>query len=140
MFKHVLIPVDFTSKNAAAIAVASELARQDGAEVTLLHVIETVENIPVKEMKSFYDQLERKASRNISKLRKAFFSSRRGSHVAVIFGKRANEIVKFAAKKSVDLIVMSSHKPNLNNRSRDFGTISHRVAIIAPCAVLLVKS
>ncbi len=62
-----------------------------------------------------------------------------GSRVSVIYGKRAGEIVKFAAKQSVDLIVMSSHKPNLNNPSRDFGTISHRVAIIAPCAVLLVK-
>ena len=132
MFKHVLIPVDFTSKNAAAIAVASELARQDGAEVTLLHVIETVENIPVKELKSFYEQLERKANRNISKLSK-------GARVSIVYGKRVNEIVKFATKKSMDLIVMSSHKPNLNNPSGDFGTISHRVAIIAPCAVLLVK-
>ena len=139
MFKHVLIPVDFTSKNAAAISAASELARQYGAEVTLLHVIETVENIPIKELKSFYEQLERKANRNISKLRKTYFSSRRDSHVSIIYGKRANEIVKFATKKSVDLIVMSSHKPDLNNPSRDFGTISHRVAIIAPCAVLLVK-
>ena len=139
MFKHVLIPVDFTSKNAAAIAVASELAGRDGAEVTLLHVIETVENIPVKELKSFYEQLERRASRNISKLRKIYFSTRRGSRVSVIYGKRANEIVEFATKKSVDLIVMSSHKPSLNNPSTDFGTISHRVAIIAPCAVLLVK-
>jgi nucleotide-binding universal stress UspA family protein len=139
MFKHVLIPVDFTSKNAAAISVASELAQQYGTEVTLLHVIETVENIPAKEMKGFYEQLERKASRNISKLRKTYFSARRGSHVSVIYGKRANEIVKFATKNSVDLIVMSSHKPNLNNPSREFGTISHLVAIIAPCAVLLVK-
>ena len=133
MFKHVLIPVDFTSKNAAAISVASELARQDGAEVTLLHVIETIENIPVKEMKSFYEQLERKASRNISRLSK-------GARGSIVYGKRVNEIVKFATKKSMDLIVMSSHKPNLTNPSRDFGTISHRVAMIAPCAVLLVKS
>ena len=50
MFSRLLVPLDFTDKNEAAVTIALETARRDGAEVTLLHVIETIEHshIPVE--------------------------------------------------------------------------------------------
>jgi len=138
MFRHILVPVDFTPKNAGAISVATKLGRRN-SEVTLLHIIETIENIPIEEMKEFYGELDRKARRDMAKLEKTAAQSGRRVNSKVLYGKRVEEIVRFVMEKSVDLIVMSSHRPNPDNPARDFGTISHRVAILSPCAVLLVK-
>jgi nucleotide-binding universal stress UspA family protein len=41
--RHILVPLDFTAKNQAALEIARELASQNKASVTLLHVIETIE-------------------------------------------------------------------------------------------------
>jgi nucleotide-binding universal stress UspA family protein len=64
-----------------------------------------------------------------------------GAHVesAVVYGRRAEEIVKFAAANDVDLIVLASHRVNSLMVSRDWGTISYQVGILAQCPVLLVK-
>ena len=42
MFDHILVPVDLTDRNSRALAAAARLAGDD-AEVTLLHVIETLD-------------------------------------------------------------------------------------------------
>jgi nucleotide-binding universal stress UspA family protein len=57
----------------------------------------------------------------------------------VTFGKRVAEIVRFARQNRSELIVMSSHKPDVENPAQSWDTISHRVAVLAPCSVLLVK-
>ena len=58
---------------------------------------------------------------------------------AVVDGRRADEIVKFAAANDVDLIVLASHRVNASMVNRDWGTISYKVGILAQCPVLLVK-
>ena len=53
MFKRILVPLDFSSKNSAALETALDLARQNGSRIFLLHVIEPVDYIPAVELKSF---------------------------------------------------------------------------------------
>lgn len=57
MFVKILVSVDFTPKNEAALEVAVELARRSGGEITLLHVIETLA-LPEEEVRDFYERLE----------------------------------------------------------------------------------
>ncbi len=47
LFSHILVSVDFTEKNHAALRAAKQLAHQNQARVTLLHVIETIEYVYV---------------------------------------------------------------------------------------------
>jgi nucleotide-binding universal stress UspA family protein len=58
---------------------------------------------------------------------------------AVVYGRRAEEIVKYASANNVDLIVLASHRVNPSMVNRDWGTISYKVGILAQCPVLLVK-
>jgi universal stress protein A len=57
----------------------------------------------------------------------------------ILYGRRAEEIVGFAGRTGVDLIVLASHKVNPSIVGRDWGTISYKVGILAQCPVLLVK-
>lgn len=139
MFRKILVPVDLTEKTMAALDVASELAKQAGGSVSLLHVIETIEHLTFDEMKDLYKRLEHSARKRLKE-----FSDRvasQGSEVdsAVIYGHRTQEIVKSAIEKQTDLIIMASHRIEPDRPGHGWVTISHGVAVLAPCAVLLVK-
>jgi hypothetical protein len=56
----------------------------------------------------------------------------------VLYGRRLDEILRFAESHRNDLIVMSSHKLPLR-RGEAWGTISYRVGLLARCPVMLVK-
>ena len=42
-FHHILVPLDLTSKNDAALNIAFEVAVQNKAAVSLLHVVQKIE-------------------------------------------------------------------------------------------------
>jgi nucleotide-binding universal stress UspA family protein len=57
----------------------------------------------------------------------------------VVFGHRAPEIVRYAGEGESDLIVLKSHRIDLENPAAGWGTVSYKVGILAQCPVLLVK-
>lgn len=138
MFKSILVPTDFTPKNKKAIEIAINFGNIFGSKVTLLHVIETIEGASLDEFKDFYEKLYNKAEKELDKL-----VERYGDDVvmekAIVYGKRAVEIVKFAQLHMVDLIVMASHRLDLEKKDPQFGTISYKVGLMATCPILLVK-
>ena len=58
---------------------------------------------------------------------------------AIAYGKRTEEIVRCAGETGVDLIIMSSRKLDPDAPMQPWPTISHKVAVFAPCPVLLVR-
>lgn len=139
MFQHVLLPTDLSEGVKPALQVARDLARQNGARLTLLHVVQTIEHLPFRGLKGFYAQLKESAQDKLDRL--ADGSSFRGLdlHRKVVYGRIADGIVDYATKHEVDLIVMSSHPIDPKRPLQGFATVSHKVAILAPCPVLLVK-
>ena len=142
MFRKILVPVDFTEKNEAALESAAQIVGggAEGREVTLLHVIETIEHIDFKEMSDFYRGLETRATAKLFALEEKL--KEKGIHDAhheVLFGKRAETIVRFAEEKGADLMILSSHKVDRDHPALGLGTLSYAVAIVARCPVLLVK-
>ena len=45
----------------------------------------------------------------------------------------------YALEAGTDLIVLAPHRIDLKDPSAGWGTVSHKVGILSPCAVLLVK-
>jgi nucleotide-binding universal stress UspA family protein len=136
MYKRILIPVDFTDKNLTALDEVYQLAKWGGGKVTLLHVIEKVENIPARELKKFYSTLEKNARKKMREYVKTFAAHEIAVTERVIYGKRGEEIIRCAVEERSDLIVVSSHKVSA---PKDWSTLSYQVAIFSPCGVLLVK-
>ena len=109
MFRRILVPVDLTPKNLRAVEVACDLARQSGGEVELLHVIETLD-LPFEELRDFYDRLQAQATDRLKPSLAVLEEA--GVRVSghILYGKRHEKILEFASEKSVDLIVLDSHR------------------------------
>jgi nucleotide-binding universal stress UspA family protein len=139
MFQRILVPVDLTEKSLTAVDAAIEMALQSGAEVSLLHVIETIEHVTFDEMKDLYTRLEDSARKGLQEFSKRFSAAGLRVDWAVTYGHRTRGIVDFAIENRVDLIVIASHRIDPSRPGHDWSTISYGVAVLAPCAVLLTK-
>lgn len=139
MYSRILVPVDLSSGNAAALKMAAELARVGSAEVTLLHVVEEIEGVDDADIERFYAELTKKAETAMA--RWAGDLQREGvrAKVVVLRGRRAREIVRHAQDAGSDLLVLVTHRVGPQRPEGALGTLSHQVALLASCSVLLVR-
>lgn len=138
MFRRILLPVDFTDKNTAAVQVATELIEEDGHAI-LLHVIETIADAAFEDLEDFYRRLEEKARVNMQPLIEALDAQGVTNRQEILYGKRGPEIVTFAEQHEIDLIVLASTPIDPQNPGTVWGSISNQVALLARCPVLLIK-
>ena len=139
MFRRILVPVDFTRKTLPAVRAAGRLAQSFAAEVTLLHVIERIDD-DTSVLEKFYRQLEENARNNMQPLVHTLVGKKVRVRSQILYGNRVAEILRFAEDSRTDLIVMSSHKlPVRRPTVESWGTISYKVGILSRCPVLLVK-
>ncbi len=138
MFRRILLPVDLTDKNEAALSAAREMVADDGS-ILLLHVIETIADAPFEDMQDFYQRLEEKARTGMSAMAEALAERRVAVEQHLIYGRRTSEIVSFAAQNGADLILVSSRHLDPDHPAAAWASISHQVAVLARCPVLLLK-
>jgi nucleotide-binding universal stress UspA family protein len=136
MFQDILIPVDFTPKNRRAIDAALQ-AGGPRARITLLHIVEKIRLPTTRDLKDFYQELMTDARLRMKRL--AHTIRRRPVREEIYLGHRTDGIVRTARARKADLIVMNSHAVTPGRKGQDWGTISYKVAILAPCPILLVK-
>jgi universal stress protein A len=139
MFERILVPIDLSDRNTRTIDVALDLARQNRALVTLCHVIQSVRDIPSAELRKFYRRLEATSAETLARVAKRFTACDVPVVTVVPIGEPAREIVRLAAGRRIDLIVMGSHKVRAGRWAAGWGTISYKVGIFCRCPVLLVK-
>jgi nucleotide-binding universal stress UspA family protein len=138
MYQHILVPVDFSERNRQALGVALDMAQWGNGRVSLLHVIKQISGT-LEDFQDFYENLETEANEKMAILVASFPDAAISPTAHIIIGHRVEEILRFAAAQEVDLIVMSSHKIDWQHPDEGWGTISHKVSILAQCPVLLVK-
>ncbi|MGQ0633190.1 MAG: universal stress protein [Planctomycetaceae bacterium] len=138
-FRHLLVPLDFTDKNQAAVDVAFDIAAQNNARVTLLHVIETIAGPDDAELKEFYDRLQERAESELEVRAQRFVQAKLPVDQKIRFGRRSPEIVQDAHERNVDLIIMSSHPIDPDQPVQSWSTVSYQVSILCRCPILLVK-
>jgi nucleotide-binding universal stress UspA family protein len=139
MFTHILVPTDFTEKSLKAMDVAVKMALSEGCKLSLLHVIETIDNAEYEEFKGFYGKLKKRAEERMDETAGRYGREKLPVHTEIILGNRAREIIGFAQENDVDLIVLSSHKIDTDRPAEGWGTISYKVAILSHCPVLMIK-
>lgn len=139
MFTHLLVPLDFTHKNESAIQMAIDLATRDTAQVTLVHVVETIDNTAAAEFDAFYDRLREKSLAQLSAIATRLEQAGVVVDRCVVIGKPLAELAREAVERSADLVVLSSHKVDLEQGASSWSTLSYRLSVLCPCPVLLVK-
>ena len=117
----ILLPTDFSNYSAAATKYACELATKFDAELHLLHTLET----HLASTPNFGLGLD--LPKYISE-----------SKAAAVEGFPKVEIIRYARKQEIDLIVLSTHgRTGLSHVL--MGSVAETVVRTAPCPVLTVR-
>lgn len=139
MFRRILVPTDLTDRTVKALDVAAGIAKSDQSHVTVLHVIETIAGAEFDELSSFYRRLEERARKQLDEIVARVQALQGRLDVAIVYGRRTEEVLRFARSHDIDLIVLASHPVDPSQPYGGAGTMSYKLGILAPCAVLLVK-
>ena len=141
-FHHILVQLDAAGKNTAAVDIAFELAAQNRASVSLLHVVQSIDkdaDPPDDETAEFYDHIRQRAESELERMSQRFLEVDLKCEVKVRVGDRLQEIIEFAKHHRVDMIVMSSHRIDPEHLAETWGTLSYKVSVLSECSVMLVK-
>jgi nucleotide-binding universal stress UspA family protein len=144
LYRRILHPTDFSRASRPAFERAVKLARQEGAELLIVHVMVPpapfVGNGYVSP--KTYEDLEAAARKSAETQLKAVLAraKKAGARVKAILteGIPVEQIVRAAKGKRADLIVIGTH--GRTGFSRFFlGSVAERVVQLAPCPVLTVR-
>ena len=135
MYKHILVPVALDHEHTPdeAMAVAHTLV-DDGGKITAIHVMDVLPGYATQYLPDGH--LETRHAQMEDALRDAFTSEREVDTV-VVSGHAGRTIVDWAEDHDVDLIVIASHRPGL----QDFflGSTAARVVRHAGSAVHVLR-
>ncbi|MFB6099108.1 MAG: universal stress protein [Salinibacter sp.] len=139
MHNSILIPVDLSSTNEHVLATAQELGNPDHTQIRLLHVIETLQDEEPGEMDDFYEELREDAEEKLEAWAREVAENGFDVQSTIVYGERGPKVTEVADEEAVDLIVMRSHNVDREDPESHVGTVSHQVAVFAPCSVYLVR-
>jgi nucleotide-binding universal stress UspA family protein len=141
----ILLPTDFSGCANYALPYAAAIARATNAAIICVHVVEPVvpavgytglaEPMPIADIS---EQLEDSAERQLPKLAECEECAGLDVEEMIVHGDAAAEIVRVAAERGADLIVISSHGRTGLGRII-FGSTAEAVVRHATCPVLVVK-
>lgn len=142
--RQILVPLDFSDFSGKALTAARHIALDFGATVRALHVIEEVLHPSFyvtgqTSLTTWYPEIEASSVKEMQKLA----DKAGGPDVPLEFhvkeGRSAVDIVSFAKRNDIQLIVMASH--GLTGIEHFLlGSVTEKVVRLAPCPVLIIKS
>jgi nucleotide-binding universal stress UspA family protein len=134
--KSILVPTDFSEPSDAALSYATDMARTFGAQLYLLHVPgKTGENL---ELNFPVGRFETAARQRLDTLLSQSDIERLRPEYALQIGAPAEEIVRYAEARDIDLIIMGTHGRR-GVAHLLLGSVAEQVVRTAPCPVLLVR-
>ena len=139
MYDSILVPVDLSSTNEHVLDTAQELGATDQTRIQLLHVIETLQDEEPGEMDEFYEELREDAEAKMEAWAAEMGANGFEVQSTIVYGERGPKVTEVADEEDTDLIVMRSHKVERDHSEAQVGTVSHQVAVFAPCSVYLVR-
>ena len=140
MYKKILVPLDVTQTDSgeAGLKAAAALGAQSGAELILLNVVSPVPNLVAAQLPG--DYLE-SAKDNAGKVMNEMASKaglKSGSYtIQIAQGGAYDEILSSAQSSGADLIVVTSHQPELSDYL--LGSTAAKIVRHAKISVLVVR-
>ncbi len=141
--ERILVPTDFSESARQAFRYGVSFAREYGAELVLLHVVEVVpagyasDLFPVP-MAEVFREVSAYAEAELARLAEAAREKGVQPRLRVAHGKASAEIVRVAEEENADMIVLGTHGRGLLDTAL-FGSTTERVVRKAPCPVLTCR-
>ncbi len=135
MYNNILVPISFDQERdaAGAVDVARTLA-EEGAQLTLLHVIE---HIPDYAAVHLPDKLLANRRAEVNAAMEKAVADVPHSKGEVVSGHAGRTILDWAREHDVDCIVIASHRPGMQDLL--LGSTAAKVVRHAPCAVHVLR-
>ena len=136
MYKAIMVPIDLsqTEKGKATIEVARKLGDK-GARIVLVNVVVDIPTYLAAELPGgVIEKAKENAHSDLEDMAKAAGVK---ADVDVRSGTPATAILAAAEEKGVDLIVVASHRPGMQDYL--LGSTASRVVRYANCSVLVVR-
>ena len=139
-YQHILCAVDLGGDNLEVASRAAELAKQTGAKLSLLHVVEYIpidlaNELVLPQQQEIEGQLVEQSKKALTSLVSHLGSEQVSENV--VSGSTKAEIIEFSKAGKVDLIVVGQH--GRHGFSRLLGSTANAVLHNAPCDVLAVR-
>jgi universal stress protein A len=142
----ILVPVDFSENSQKAVRYATEMARGLGGKVYIFHVINQriIDLTQELSLKGFYEEEFKEVMGSMFQDRVNDMNQfvpdpwREGLEVEfeIRKGKPADEIVKFAREKNIDLIIVGTTGKSALQAAFT-GSVARNVVNHAPCPVIV---
>ncbi len=137
-YQHLLVPIDSSDPDQRAQEAALELAVQHQARTTLMYVIEAIDD-EEDDLESFYAEVEGRVRDRLQRVMNQFEQAGLTVRPEIVVGRKARTIVNYTVTESVDLIVMSSERVDLQRPETALNSLSHQVSLFCQCPVMLIK-
>lgn len=136
MYKNILVPIDtgHVVEGKSIIDLATKYAADD-AKITLLNVVEDIPNWAAVNLPA--DLIDKSIETVQSELKAIAKASGIKMDVEVRTGHSYNTILDVAEEKNIDLIIVASHRPGLQDYF--LGSTAAKVVRHASCSVLVVR-
>lgn len=141
--KSILFPTDFSEGSSEALKYAVDMTKRYGAKLYILHVIYDLAKasgwyVPHVSMDEMYKDIETGAKKELERFGLEELSGIKDIERIVTTGVPHEEIVKFANKNKIDLVIIATHGRKGIDRLL-FGSTASQVVRFAPCPVLTVR-
>jgi universal stress protein A len=139
--KTILVPVDFSECSEKALVYARGMAKQFGARIVLLHVVElsySYADMAVFDYASIEKDLRVAAETRLRSLAKGIEKDGTAAAVEIRLGRPAREVAECAKKLGTDLIIISTHGYT-GLKHVLLGSTAETIVRHAPCPVLVVR-
>jgi len=139
--KKILCPTDFSDASKQAIELAVPLAEKFGAEIHLVHVVPPMPPLEPSvtahfDVPEYERMLSADAKKNLSAAAKSIAKVK--THEILANGNPAEEILRAAEEKGIDLIVIATAGHTGWDRVV-FGSVAEKVVRRARCPVLTIR-
>lgn len=142
--KRILHPTDFSEHSQCAQAYAVEFARQFGAELHLVHVVDELTTLPPAPDAIYavpqidFAEVRRNAEAALARLSQSLPAMSKPVVTSLRTGPPLLEIVRCAKENDIDLIVLGTHgRTGLQHVL--MGSVAENVVRKASCPVLTVR-
>ncbi len=142
--KKILVTTDLSEESRTALEYAVWLSTKEKAQLILLYCVDNLPSVAYHTVDLTFDKFrdeimkqEQKRLLEFAEVSENLFKTK--VSVELVEGNASHEIVGFAVKNSVDLIVMNTHG-RTGIQHAVLGSVAEKVVRKAPCPVLTIRS
>ena len=153
MYKKILVPHAGTPAGDLALKHAIHIAKSSSSEIILLHVIEDFPHVPVfslhasqvtkikKEIAKVTKEMKIAMEKEMTKRVETCQKNKIKSHLKVVTGLPAEEILKIVKNQKINLIVMAKRRKLKGFKGLlSLGSVSRKIVESTSCPVLMIDA